>query len=227
MVPPNNDLETVPLNQEEDRKKYVLETFKLLGKQEILLVLFHFAFHTMSLFLPDAGIYNHVKDIVKGGNKFYLGTMLSTTCLGNFITTIVLSNQIGKVNRKLFFIIGTSVVAFSLFILGPEPFIFLEKAIWTIYLAFFLSGCSLFYTNYVALPDFIETTKNETDIKSELEIQDRASSLISFGLSLGNIFGALFGGVYIEYFGFARAMSFQACFVLIFTLIFAWKKKNV
>ena len=226
IVPPNNDIETVPLTQEGDKKAYVLGTFKLLKKQEILLVLFMFAFHAMSCFMPDAGIYNHVKDIV-GGNKFYLGTMLSTACFGTLIATFAFSYFIGKTKRKTFFIIGTSLIIIYLLILGPEPYIFLEMQPWTIYLAFFIGGCSIFFASCAILPDFIETIRNETNIKNDIEIQDRASSLLSFGFSLGNIMGSLFGGIYIDIFGFTRAMTFQAGFILIYTLIFAWRKKNV
>lgn len=222
----NNVSETQPLNHEENSKNYFSATFKLFRIEEILLVIFQFSFQTMSLYLPDAGIYNHVKNIV-GGEKFYVGTMISTACLGNLVSMIVFSRIIGKIKRKYFFILGTSLQIISLLLIGPEPYTFLEKKAWNIYLAYFISGISLFFSSSTAMPDFLETLKREGEIANEVEIQDRASGLSSFCFALGNILGELFGGIYIDAFGFRRAMSFQACFLFVYLLIFIWRKKNI
>ena len=73
----------------------------------------------------------------------------------------------------------------------------------------------------------IESLNNEKDIKSEVEIHDRAASLGNFSFSLGNILGSFFGGIYIDNFGFTRAMTFQGVFILAYVLIFVWRKKDV
>lgn len=221
-----------PKNKEEEQqsrikkieiKEYAIQTFLLFKEPEILFVMVNFTITTMSIYLADPGIYDHVKDLIND-NTLYFGFLLSTSWCGLALAFFLFSYFLTNVNRKKMMIVGGILIIISLLLIGPESFTSLPKKIWIIFIAYFLIGVSDFFGYISVFPELMDIIRR-LNIKEETEIHDRASTLLSFGLSLATILGNLLGGIYINYFGFSRAMTFHALCVFVELIIFYWKKK--
>lgn len=206
------------------------ETLKSLGlirifkNPKFLLTFFLLVFCLMSYYVIQPDFSAHIHSYK--GNDETVGLIFG---LGDFtyaITGLLMMQVILKSNieRKKLFIFGGILALVSLLLLGPETYTYIPKGLISVVIGISILGCSQMFYIPLIIPEILDIL-NEIDSTAKGN-EEMASAFFMSTISATSFIGSILGGFLCDIFGFERAMTIYAMFLLCYLVLYGVLRKS-